>query len=332
MKKINIIFIVSINICLGQTTITKSFNDPSIGDVISNYNVSGMVDNSAIGSNAIFNNSALTVGAASITNYAAPTANEMTTFPGSNIKMNNAGNIIFYKSTAAKLEITGAITADATLNFSSDNGTFITYPASYGHSEIDNARGTFTSSSGSGLFKGTITTTSDASGTLLIGTKTYMNVLRLKSVQNLNLYQSTDTNYLFSIGSVTNVIYLYYDNLHKFPLLNSKQGNINIPILNINQTSSNAEALDEIFLATNESSKSDFFFIFPNPVEDFININSNNSDDYATYKIYFTDGKIINSGKIQEGKIQISYLAPGIYVIEFLGNNGKTKRMKILKK
>ncbi|PWN59881.1 T9SS type A sorting domain-containing protein [Chryseobacterium viscerum] len=332
MKLISIIFIVGTNICLGQTTITKSFNDPSVGDVINNYNINGTVDNSATGMNTTFNNSALTAGASSITNYATPTVSEIAAFPGSNIKMNNTGNTILYKSTASKLEITGAITADATLNFSADNGTFITYPASYGHSETDNARGTFSSSSGSGLFKGTVTTTADASGTLLIGTKTYMNVLRLKSVQNLNLYQSTDTSYLFSIGNVTSTTYLYYDNLHKFPLLNSTQGNITIPILSINQTTSNAQALDETFLAVNEQIKNDFFYVFPNPAEDFIIINSTKSRNYTAYKIYSMEGKMINSGKIEEGKIQISYLVPGMYAIEFLGNSLETKRIKILKK
>lgn len=332
MKKNILFLIVSVNVFPAQTTITKLFNDPAIGDVINNYTLSGTVDNSAVGNNVIFDNSGLMKAAASATAYTAPSSSEIGAFPGSTIKMNNSGNVILYKATATKLEITGFVTAALQLNFSADNGTVITYPAAFGHSETDNASGTFSSSGGSGLFKGTITTTADASGTLLIGPKTYTNVLRLKSVQNFNLYQSTDTNYLFPVGTMTNISYLYYDSLHKFPLLNSAQSNFSIPILNINQNNISAEALDEAFLSVTEATDDTHFYIAPNPTNDYVLLHTGNAKSFTSYKIFSIEGKLIHKGIIEGDKIPVYYLSPETYILECYGNNIKTKRMKLIKK
>src|SRR5690606_16721032 len=70
-----------------QTTITKAFHDPIIGETVNYITVNGTVDNSATGSGATFSNGSLTQGGATVTTYTAPTASEITTFPGSTIKM-----------------------------------------------------------------------------------------------------------------------------------------------------------------------------------------------------------------------------------------------------
>jgi hypothetical protein len=252
MKRTLLFILAFSGLCSAQTTITKAFNDPLIGDIVNNFVVNGTVDNSATGANTTFNNASLTQGAASQVTYVAPTSSEISTYPGSTIKMNDSGNFVLYKATATQLEITGVITPTATLNFAADNGTFITYPAVL-DIQIPILRKIFTSTAASGLFKGTIVTTADASGTLLVGPKTYANVLRIKSVQNFNLYQSTDTNYLFPIGSVINTSYTYFDSTHKFPLLSSTNGTLSVPLLSINQSTTGAQALNEVFLAVNDN-------------------------------------------------------------------------------
>ena len=198
-------------------------------------------------SNTTFNNASVTQGAASPTTYSTPSANEASTYPGSTLKMTGNGNTVFYKQSAAKLEITGLVTPDATLNFSTNNGTYISYPAAFGYTDSDTASGTFSSSAANGNFSGTITITADAAGTLIIGSKTYPNVLRIKSVQNFNLTVSS-----FPVGTVTNTAYSYYDSMHKFPLLAYTSANISVPALGMNQTSTGAQALNETFLAVND--------------------------------------------------------------------------------
>ncbi|MCA6069441.1 T9SS type A sorting domain-containing protein [Chryseobacterium sp. RG1] len=332
MKKNLLLMLALSGVCSAQTTITKAFNDPLVGDIANNFVVNGTVDNSATGANTTFNNASLTQGAASQVTYIAPTSSEVTTYPGSTIKMVDTGNSVLYKATATQLEITGVITSAATLNFAADNGTFITYPASLGYSNTDTAKGTFTSTAASGLFKGTIVTTGDASGTLIVGPKTYTNVLRIKSVQNFNLYQSSDVNYLIPIGSVVNTAYTYFDSTHKFPLLSSTSGTISVPLLSINQSTSGAQVINEVFLGVKDTvSKKQNFKIYPNPAQDFIEFTGD-SKNYSTAKIYSLDGKLIKTSDINSGKIQISELPSAAYFIEVSGKNAPTETTKLIKK
>lgn len=311
-----------------QVTITKAFNDPIIGDIVNNYNVAGTVDNTSSGSNAQFNNATLSKGSLSVSSYSIPSASETVTFPGSTIKMIDEANIIFYKSSLNKLEITGLVTGDATLNFSADNGTVITYPASFGYTETDNGRGSFSSSSGSGLFKGTITNTADATGTLYIGSKVYNNVLRIKSVQNFNLYQTTDTNYLFSIGTITNSSFLYYDNIHKFPLLSSTNGNLSIPILNINQSTSQARALDVVFLSTDNVTKKNVLLVAPNPVKNQLKILGVTPSEMIIYDL---SGRILLRTDRKTNLVDVSTLKKGNYILQFNLDNKENTTLIFIK-
>jgi hypothetical protein len=326
MKRTLLFMLSAYGLCSAQTTITKAFNDPIAGETPSYVSINGTVDNSATGANTTFNNAALTQGAASATVYSTPTSGEVTTYPGSTLKMIGSGNTIFYKQSAAKLEITGLVTPDATLNFSTNNGTYISYPAAFGYSETDTAQGTFTSSVTNGNFSGTITISADASGTLIIGTKTYNNVLRIKSVQNFNLTVSS-----FPVGTVTNTAYSYYDSTHKFPLLSYTSANINVPAIGMNQTTTGAQALNETFLAVNDfSAKKEGLKIYPNPAQDFIEFKGQ-TENYSTAKIYSLDGKLIKTSDIKTGKVQVSELPPAAYFIEVSGNK-KAESSKFIKK
>lgn len=324
MKKAFFFLVASSVVLSAQTTITKAFNDPIIGETINNVNVTGTVNNSATGANTTFSNSSLTQGSASVTNYSAPTSTELSTFPGTTIKMTGGGNTIYYKQTASKLEITGLVTPDATLNFSTNNGTFISYPAAFGYSETDTASGTFSATAGSGNFSGTINIVADASGTLLIGSKTYTNVLRIKSTQNFSL-----TVLGFPVGSVVNTAYTYYDSTHKFPLLSST--NAVITIQGTPQTTNAAQALNETFLATSDVVKKDVFKIYPNPVRDFIEFSGDLSN-YSKANIYSLDGKLIKTSDLKSGKIEVAELPSSAYFIQVSGEKSQNKSLKFIKK
>lgn len=327
MKKTLLLALAAFGLCSAQTTITKAFNDPVIGETVNNLIINGTVDNSATGNNVVFNNASLTQGAASPTVYSAPDAGEITTYPGSTIKMTGGGNTILFKQTASKLEITGLITPDATLNFAANNGTYISYPAAFGYTETDTAQGTFSSSAASGNFSGNINISADAAGTLIIGPNTYTNVLRIKSVQVFNLTVGP-----FPAGTITNTSYLYYSGTYKAPLLSYTSANINVPALNMNQTTTAAQALSVAFLGTGETVKKDRFRVYPNPVQDFIGFTGQ-TGDYSTAKIYSLDGKLIKTSDIQSGKVQVSELPASSYFIEFSGkDSAKKESTKFIKK
>lgn len=327
MKKTLLLMLATFGLCSAQTTITKAFHDPNIGETANNYNVNGTVDNSATGANTTFNNASLTQGSASANTYSAPNSTEVATYPGTTLKMTGGGNTILYKQSASKLEITGLITPDATLNFSTNNGTYISYPAAFGYTETDNAQGTFTASSVSGNFTGTINISADASGTLIVGTKNYANVLRIKSVQTFNL-----TIGAFPVGTITNTAYLYYDSTHKFPLLSYTSANIVVPALTMNQTTTGAQAISETFLAVKDNSvKKKDLKIYPNPAQDFIELNGTNGE-FSTVKVYSLDGKLVKTSDLKSEKVQVSELPPATYFIEVSGKDSKAETSKFIKK
>ena len=332
--KINLfLLLMTSGLISAQTTITKAFNDPVTGETANYLSVTGTPDNSATGSGVTFNNASLVLGSASLTSYSVPTSTEITTFPNSTLKMAGSGNTVYYKQSASKLEITGLVTGGATLNLSANNGTFISYPAAFGYAETDQAQGTFSSTAASGLCKGTINLSADASGTLILGSLTYTNVLRIKSVQNFNLYSPNDTTFFFPIGSIVNTSYSYYNSTYKFPLFTTIQTVVNIPLAGINnQTTDAAQALNTLNLATKDQVyQKDKLKVYPNPAQEFIELKGQ-TNSYTTAKIYTLDGRLVKTSEIKSGKVQVSDLPSASYFIEVSGkDNKKPEAAKFIK-
>lgn len=315
-----------------QTTITKSNNDYLPGNTISSRNVVGTPDNSAAGANVTFDNSMLTDGSAVMAQVSTPSASDLSTFPGTTVKFDDGnGNLFYYKSTATQLEITGATVSGAVLNFSADNALFLKFPTAFGDTYNDTARGTFSNGLVNGLFKGNITTTADASGTLLLGSDVYANVLRVKTVQNYNLYQSTDTNYILAIGSLVSTIYTYYDSTHRYPLFTATTATISVPILGINQTSTAAIAQNTSALATAQAGGKNTVTVYPNPVKDII-YYSGAAKGYQNATVYTMEGKIVRRIGITSGKSDISGLATGMYILKLSGQGMADQTVSIIKK
>ena len=319
--------LLSLTLCVSlfnaQTTITKAFHDPVAGDVANNVNLVGTPDNSATGASTVFNNAALTQGVGVSGTYSVPSSSEISSYPGSTLKYVNGSTTVFYKQTAAKLEITGLVTPDATLNFSGNNGTFISYPATFGYSETDIASGTFSTTQGSGNFSGNINLSADAWGTLLIGSKTYTNVTRIKSVQNFNL-----TVFGFSAGTVVNTSYTYYDSLHKFPLFNTTNAVIT-PSGGAAQTTNGAQALNEVYLAVKDLSSNTNLEFYPNPASD--EVYFKNAEN-ANVMIYNAEGKMLKQIKNNQNAVDVSDLPEGVYFITAEKQGNFTKTKKLIKK
>lgn len=333
MKKSLLIVLGTSAMFSAQITLTKAANDPIIGDIVDNNLVNGTVDNTATGANATFSNGGLTMGAASQVIYSAPTAAEISNYPGSNLKMVDGTTTIYYKTSATKLEITGIINPQATLNFNQDNGTYISYPTTYSQTtQSDTVQGLFTSSIANGFVKGTIAYQADAYGTLIVAGKTYNNVLRVKFTQNIGLYSPIDITFSNPLGSFTNVAYSYYDANHRYALLSSTNGTLSVPAFGINQTTATAQVLSETFLAVSNAMKKANFAIYPNPAQDFIGFKGD-VDNYSTAKIYSLDGKLIKTSDVRSGNIQVSDLPPASYFIEIDGKKAEDKQhMKFIKK
>ncbi|KQR93675.1 hypothetical protein ASG01_07295 [Chryseobacterium sp. Leaf180] len=327
MKKTLLLLTAFCGLLQAQTTITKAFNDPIAGETANNVLINGTVNNTPTGANSTFANPNVTQGVAAPNVYSTPLASEIVTYPGSTLKLVNGGTTVFYKQTSTKLEITALVTADATLNFISNNGTAMTYPTTFGFTNTDTAAGTFTSSTISGTFSGTIVTNADATGTLTIGAKTYTNILRVKSVQNFALLIGG-----LVPGTITNTSYTYYDNIRKFPILTSTEGSIVVAVLGVNQSTNGAQALNEAFLSTlSNDLKKKSLQIYPNPVQDQLFIKGDLSQ-YKKANIYSLDGKLIKSSDVKSGVVEVSELPVSSYFIEISGEKVSSESIKFIKK
>ncbi len=335
MKKTLFFCLFSVNLAFAQTTITKAFNDPTIGDNYNGVIING-IDASVTGNPVIFSFPGATTGSSAVSTYSAPTSEEITLYPGTTIKHNDGNStIMFYKQSSDKIEMTGLTMTTpsywAKLNFSVDNATTISYPTSYGFDGTDTAKGSFTANMGSGdvagYIKGDISTKAEGYGTLVLGTKTISNVLKIKIYQSFTIY--LDSNYLFSVGTMINTMYVYYDDLHKFPLLTYTEGSIKVPLLSIDQDASGALGLEENFLGTGAANLKSNFVFYPNPAKDIVKFDS--SQKYQNADIYNSEGRLVQSVALKTNQIDLSKLKSGNYIIILTGENGKSQTMKVIK-
>ena len=333
MKKFYLMLLTAVAVNnFAQTTITKANNDFLIGTSVNSKNLLGTPDNSATGSNVTFNNSSLTDGTLITAQVSAPSAGDLSAFPGTTVKFDDGnGDLIYYKSSPTQLEITGAVVAGAVLNFSADNALYLKFPTAFGNTYNDTARGTFTTTAGSGLFRGTITTTADATGTLLLGSQSFSNVIRLKSVQTYNLFQSTDTFYIFSIGTLASTFYTYYDNLNRYPLFTSTAATIAVPLLSFSQTSSAAIAQTNPVLATQNNSTQNKVTAYPNPVAETL-FFAGDFSNYELVKVLNMEGRVVLTQDITDGKVNLNLLPSGNYILQLSGKYQKNQSVQIIKK
>lgn len=85
-------------------------------------------------------------------------------------------------------------------------------------------------------------------------------------------------------------------------------------------------------LATNESGavKNNGIQIYPNPATDFLNVTK--VSDKATYKIYSAAGQLVGNGNISNGRINVSSLIKGAYVISIEDKGKESFNSKFIKK
>ena len=81
-------------------------------------------------------------------------------------------------------------------------------------------------------------------------------------------------------------------------------------------------------LATQESATSRDLQLFPNPTHDILNISK--VADGVNYTIFNSAGRVVLGGKIQDGKVVVSRLVRGTYIIS-IEDNGYKYNLKFVK-
>lgn len=82
-------------------------------------------------------------------------------------------------------------------------------------------------------------------------------------------------------------------------------------------------------LGVNDNVKASAVQVYPNPAIDLLNVTK--VSDKASYTIYNMAGQAVSKGKVTNGKVQVSQLEKGVYMIA-VDNNGQVNQVKFIKK
>ena len=299
--------------------------------------VSGTVDESPTGANATWNFSGLTQVDTNTDTYAAPTAGELTLYPGTTQVLSitdgamNASQI-FYSVAGSTLSLTGASNPNFTIDYNTDNAEIGTYPLTFGAgTNTDNMAGTLTAQGQTVNYTGTIATDVDAYGSLsfdVAGLGAYTgNVTRVVTTQNISFFVAG----IFP-GTVTIMSNYYYKDSDGALVFRTTEGNITVAIAGINQDFSSAEGLITNTLSVEDNQVAlNYIKLYPNPVENDLNIRLNHSIYLESVRINDINGKTVLVSKNGETVISTNQLQAGFYTITIVTNKGLTTR-KFIKK
>lgn len=321
MKKIYLTILTSLFI-LGanaQLSLTKTFNEPVVGDV--NYktgfdtlaalpNTSGtnqMWDFSALTPNFVLSNTTYTT-VASTPNGA--------NYPSATLADDDGqGTYTYYKSTTTQFEMVGIDDPNVTLNFTNTAIAAI-WPVTYGYTNTDAFAGSAMSGTMTGTANGTITTVAQGSGTLMLpGGITLTNVLQVKSNQKVNI----SLFFGFVTATLTAVQYDYYEGTQKFPIVTVSYNDLQGAITN---TSATVKMNDNVITGITDNNFDASFNVFPNPAKDNFTVQlSNVKNDAAKIEIINAVGSVAktvslgNNSQLQTN-ITITDLTTGIYMVK----------------
>ncbi len=211
--------------------------------------------------------------------------------------------------------------ANVTVVAYSDAMTMLTFPFAFGNTSTDNFAFTTTFQGNNVNATGTITTTADGSGNLLLPQGAFNDVLRIKYNIVTNL-----TVLVFNVTQ-TQTIYEWYDGVYKFPLLHIDNTNTTDPfggaatdVKTVWVKATGPAGIASI------SDKTDFS-LAPNPAQDQVNVRINSASTTQT-KIVITNavGQLVYENnnvdaKLSNLNISTSDLEKGVYFVSVIQNN-----------
>lgn len=312
----------------------------------SNYAVvspTGVVDESASGADLTWDFTSLVQDSTVQNTYAAPTAEELSTYPGTTTVLSvtntasSTANLLFLKEDAAGVSLTGTDEESLDLNFADDNAFIGDFPLSYNYDNTDNIAGSFSSllptgATATGTFSGTINSNVDAYGTLNIndlGAGAYSDaVTRLKTVEDFIL---NVTSPVTTTREVTRTIYYYYDNQTGELILRSSTADIVAPT-GATTTTQRIEVFKNISSSTDDEIFESNITAYPNPANDILRLDISNNYNLVSVNIYNIQGQLLISKNENLSNINVANLKTGAYAIQLISDDGKKAVKTFIKK
>lgn len=308
-----------------QLTLTKSLNDPVIGDQITyvNFDSTAAIPRNT-GTNQTWNFSTIvqsTLTSNASTFVAASTSSDAAMFPGATIaEKYGQDSYTFYKSTTGQNEVLGFAFPGGTAQYT-NTLIQLKWPTSYGSTYTDTYSGGYT-----GFFAINVsaTFTSLASGTgnlILPGGASYSNILQLRVTET----NTATTSVPIATTVIThNVSYIYCHSSSKFPLLTVSYED-GEPSISMNKN---------VVVGLTDYNFDASFAIYPNPAKNNFNVKlSNTTSNDCIIEIFNATGQLVrqenlgNNSSIQT-IVSINDLNAGIYMVKTsLGQKSSVRRL-----
>lgn len=239
----------------------------------------------------------------------------------------------FYSSTANNLFYWGGnIVVNAynvNLNYSSA-AVYAIYPMSYGAANSNTIAGAVTVSGLAGTFAGTCNITADGTGTIALPARTFTNVLRIKTVQNISFTISGTP------GTLTQTYFDYYSpGLSKIPLFTIATSSISSALGSSSQTVATANA-DYATVGVQEFTKEvPDLSLYPNPAKGNFNLSfTNENAENSSVEIINSIGQVIRKQNLGSEKGSVKYninldgMDSGFYFVKvYLGSSVSVKKI-----
>ena len=320
--------------CFSQTV--TNYNNAISADYIIVESTSA-IDQSTTGTGLTWDFTTLTATGVSSDVHATPTASEATTYPGTNtVQTTTSGTAItkvFSKEISNEVSFTGAETTDSDFNYITDNALLGTFPLNYGYTNSDATAGNLTYPGlGTIPFTGSIDAEIDAYGTLNlndVGLGAYSGtVTRLKITQNINF---TVVIVFPFPGTATQTTYNYYENSTGNLVFRNTTLDINVPGL-LSDSNTILEVLSTVTLSNKDNLIAENLLqIFPNPVDDILNIGLKKSTNIKSLTVIDVTGRTIIYSETNNVSLNVTNLPKGLYLLSIKTENGALTK-KFIKK
>lgn len=325
MKKL-LLSILSLSALTVSAQLTQSNHAFVAGDTYSTVpcNTVG-ISPGAGGTGATWNYS-ITPSTTVTTDYAASTSTNTAYNPANIFVTAGTNNNSYYLASSTELKYYGG---DMVMNMFNMNfiytspAYYAVYPMSLNTTTTVATSGSATATSplsGSGTFNGSCTVLADGTGTLVLPSKTFTDIIRVKTNQDIVATISLLT------ATVNTEVYDYYSpSASKAPILTINTSTIISSLGTSTQTFVTALSNYDV-VSVQESQKSTIELnVFPNPASNIVNFTTL-SLEAAKVLVYDVTGKLVSTTTFDIGKshMNASHLPSGLYIYQVVNKENVT--------
>ncbi|MCE3229658.1 MAG: C-terminal target protein [Bacteroidetes bacterium] len=316
--------LLSIVLGLGMNAqLTQANHAPANGNTFSTWQCdSAGVTPGASGAGATWNYATIATHSSVVSDFTAQTVSNAS-YPNADIAVfSSTSNISYYKSSVTELKYWGGNLSiggiAATIQYTAP-AISAAYPMSMGTTSASVTGGSLVALSNPGTFTGNSEVTADASGTLILPSGTYTNILRVVTSQTINFTAS------FVTGTVTQMNFDYYEIGTKAPLFSIATATAGTSI-SAASSQTVVTRFKPVTVGVSENSISEINMnVYPNPSNSVINFTTESKNATAV-SIYDVTGKLVETAEMNNGELHlnVSTYSAGIYTYKVTGSEKQT--------